>query len=494
MPIKSCKLPDGGDGFQWGDHGTCYATRADAEKQAQAAYANGYAGDAMPLAADESNRRYDAEGRLHVEKNNITKATVNGYSGDEIMRGAQNGGSLKLEAGKVYQLLRDPEELKKATPTANNIQLLRKHVGVSAADPKKMDVAGSLGTDAKYEHPYITNSVVVWDAEYIAAVEEGKQRELSSSYRYTADMVPGTYEGNAYDGVMRDISFNHVALVEEGRAGPDVLVGDEKPGFLKGPTHMVAISKRVALDQVAKGFAAQLSGLAADAAPAVRKTWAKLAADARKAADEMDETEMAGDEPMELKAKDKMNDKAKDRAKDEKEPDEEDDEDEKKAKDRAKDRKAKDKAKDRAKAEDEKDDDGEEEEKEVEREAKAKDKAAKDRKAMDAAISKGVASGIAAERVRMDDIRDAERVVRPILGDVLAMDSAEDIYRLGCETQGVDLTDIPKGSPPGIYKTLLAVAQRSAQPGPRLAHDSAAGDVRSKFLAEFPGATIPRRA
>ena len=39
-------------------------------------------------------------------------------------------------------------------------------------------------------------------------------------------MTPGTYEGEPYHGVMRDIVGNHVALVREGRAGSDVVVGD----------------------------------------------------------------------------------------------------------------------------------------------------------------------------------------------------------------------------------------------------------------------------
>jgi hypothetical protein len=39
-------------------------------------------------------------------------------------------------------------------------------------------------------------------------------------------MTPGEFEGKAFDGVMRNILGNHVALVEEGRAGPDVFVGD----------------------------------------------------------------------------------------------------------------------------------------------------------------------------------------------------------------------------------------------------------------------------
>lgn len=42
MPIKRCTLPGGGKGFQWGDHGKCYARRSQAVAQARAAYSAGY--------------------------------------------------------------------------------------------------------------------------------------------------------------------------------------------------------------------------------------------------------------------------------------------------------------------------------------------------------------------------------------------------------------------------------------------------------------------
>ena len=42
MPIKRCSLGKGKKGYKWGNRGKCYSTRAGAEKQARAAYANGY--------------------------------------------------------------------------------------------------------------------------------------------------------------------------------------------------------------------------------------------------------------------------------------------------------------------------------------------------------------------------------------------------------------------------------------------------------------------
>jgi hypothetical protein len=42
-------------------------------------------------------------------------------------------------------------------------------------------------------------------------------------------MTPGVYEGKRFDGIMRDIQGNHVALVPDGRVGPVATVADEMP-------------------------------------------------------------------------------------------------------------------------------------------------------------------------------------------------------------------------------------------------------------------------
>ena len=180
--------------------------------------------DRLALDRASSVRSIDQDGRLHVSLTPISKANVCPYRGSEIPEAE----ALGLDPDKIYMLLRDPEELAKAAPTANGIPLLSEHVPVSVDEPQKAIVAGSTGTDAVFEAPYLMQSLVVWDAEDIALIDSGEKKELSSAYRYTADMTPGTFEGAHYDGVMRDIRFNHVALVSEGRAGPDVVVGDSQ--------------------------------------------------------------------------------------------------------------------------------------------------------------------------------------------------------------------------------------------------------------------------
>lgn len=187
------------------------------------------------IAFDKSSARsYDVEGRMHVAKTHISKANVNPYYGREI----PNAADLGLDPNKIYRLYRDPEELAKGASTFNNLPLLRRHIYVNADEPSKDDVVGSIGSDTVFEHPYLDSSLCIWDAEAIAAVEAGAMEELSSAYRFKAIMESGTSpEGEAFDGRMVDILGNHLALVESGRAGSDVIVADSTP-FKKEVTAM----------------------------------------------------------------------------------------------------------------------------------------------------------------------------------------------------------------------------------------------------------------
>lgn len=178
------------------------------------------------LAFDKDTVRHrDLDGRLHIAKTNLTIAAVNGYLGHEI----PDYEKLGLDPAKKYQLLRDPDELRKAVPTFNNLPLLREHVPTSSTDHPADKVIGSTGTDAAWEPPYVTNGLVIWREADIQLVEDGQKREISAGYKYTPDPTPGTWQGQRYDIVMRDIVGNHCALVVAGRAGPTVLVADEHP-------------------------------------------------------------------------------------------------------------------------------------------------------------------------------------------------------------------------------------------------------------------------
>jgi len=169
----------------------------------------------IKLAFDRSARRIDADGRLHVDRSHISKATVNPYYGNEIPGYEELG----LDPTKVYRLLRDPVELERGAPTFARLPILSKHVPVTVDSPQPDLVVGSIGSEVIFDSPYLDADICVWDANAIAGIETDKVRELSCAYRYIPVMEPGEFEGQPYDGRMTEIKGNHLALVEVGRAG-----------------------------------------------------------------------------------------------------------------------------------------------------------------------------------------------------------------------------------------------------------------------------------
>lgn len=184
--------------------------------------------DRYLLALDaQSVRRYDNNGNLHVAVSHLTKAQVRPYYGSEII-GWQR---LKLEPTKVYYGYAPPEELSRpeTIESTNGIPIQLDHHPDYADDPQLKTRVGSTGTDGAFREPYLDNSLHITVENAIRRILDGSMRELSLAYSYTPDFTSGkTPEGDPYDFIMRDISANHVALVEQGRAGRDVLVQDSQ--------------------------------------------------------------------------------------------------------------------------------------------------------------------------------------------------------------------------------------------------------------------------
>jgi hypothetical protein len=82
---------------------------------------------------------------------------------------------------------------------------------------------GHTGSIVEYRNPFAVGFVTITDREAIDNVKRGDAREVSVGYRVKFDATPGvTPDGQRYDGVQREISGNHVAIVRKGRAGPEV--------------------------------------------------------------------------------------------------------------------------------------------------------------------------------------------------------------------------------------------------------------------------------
>ena len=443
-------------------------------------------------------RRIDPDGRMHVEVSNISKATVNPYNGSEIP-GCED---LGLDPEGVYLMLRHPDELAKGAPTFNNLPLLSQHVPVSADEPMKDLVVGSVGSDVTFDAPYLKASLCVWDSVAIAAIESGEQKEISCAYHYVPDMTPGVFEGEQFDGIMRDIIGNHVALVEMGRAGPDVVVGDSQlsselsamklsrkaialRGALKAYLRpKLAQDGAIHLNDIVRSVKAQTLNKAAVIKAVEQRFTPKLAKDANLAdlgvlidtfagddAEEMDDVEMDGlaDPGKEIIDPENTNIKGinedgsgvleflKDKLSEE---------------DLAKVREMMAGAKDSA-----------------EEDAPPKTEQTPpppSKGAMDAAISLAAKQAEQKAIERMRAIREAEKAVAPFIGEVVAMDSAEAVYKMALDHAGVDL----KGVEPSAYKHLVRLLPR---PDARRAVTADAANDQAQFEALFPGAKLPMK-
>lgn len=177
----------------------------------------------------ESARSIDDNGFLHVTGCNITKEQVAPYFGREI----PNWQRLGLNPDEIYKLYRPAAEIKKAVESCNGIPIQLEHHEDLADAPAKETRIGSTGTDGEFRAPYLVNSLHFTDADAIRRIQDGSMRELSLCYRYEPVAKHGVFNGEEYDLVMTNLSCNHVALVEKGRAGHDVFVKDSEPAGLK---------------------------------------------------------------------------------------------------------------------------------------------------------------------------------------------------------------------------------------------------------------------
>ena len=236
----------------------------------------------------ESKRTYDDNGFLHVSISPLTRVQVAPYHGSEIP-GWQ---SLGLDPERIYKGYRSAEELSKpeTIESVNGIPIQLMHHMDYADAPAKATRVGSTGTDAAFHDPYLTNSLHIQDKKAIDRINDGSMRELSLAYRYKPIFTAGVSpDGEKYDFLMTDISANHLALVDEGRAGHEVLVYDSKEGEksmaeeVKTPqaTDEEPAKQEAAVAEVAKGVQdlVDLSKPAETAAPASDEECAKPAED-----------------------------------------------------------------------------------------------------------------------------------------------------------------------------------------------------------------------
>ncbi len=110
-----------------------------------------------------------------------------------------------------------------------------------------------------------------------------------------------------------------------------------------------------------------------------------------------------------------------------------------------------------------------------------------DKVAMDAAIrvasERAVANAISQTTARLNARADAERFVRPWIGEIaMAMDTAEDVYRLALDTLSVPTKDVP----PAAFRAMLTLVPKPGENTSRPARLALDAATVSSLEGRFP--------
>lgn len=173
--------------------------------------------------AEKSKRTVDWNGFMEVRDNPISKSGVYPYLGSEIP-GAE-------EPDRIYHVYRPAEELARQE-TIDSFKLMpfideHEILGKSGMPAERKGMQGTLGEQIYFDEPYLRGNIKIHSSAAQSLIKAGKV-ELSPCYGCDWVKGDGTYEGQPYQYTQRNIMGNHLALVEEGRTGPDVAVQDHR--------------------------------------------------------------------------------------------------------------------------------------------------------------------------------------------------------------------------------------------------------------------------
>lgn len=134
----------------------------------------------------------------------------------------------KLRDGSTVRELRAPEEVFKkdslATLSAAPITVDHK---AGLIDPTNVQsTVGVLREKIDHDERFVKGELTVQRADAIQRVISKELCELSPGYTCRLDRTPGVWNGERYDQIQRDITYNHVALLPKGkgRQGAEVAI------------------------------------------------------------------------------------------------------------------------------------------------------------------------------------------------------------------------------------------------------------------------------
>lgn len=150
--------------------------------------------------------------------------------------------------GSIRRELRHPEDVwnEDSIGSMELIPVTNNHPEEKLVDAKnfKKLAIGYTGETIRKDGDYILANVVITDADGVDWVKKQGRKELSLGY--TVDLHPenGSYNGEPYDFRQRNIRYNHLAIVNQARAGGEARIALDSQDTVEILTEEFQMSKR----------------------------------------------------------------------------------------------------------------------------------------------------------------------------------------------------------------------------------------------------------
>lgn len=162
----------------------------------------------------------------------IDKGFISGYRKDDgslvaNVRLTKTGVFPYLHSdGRIIKEAKLPEELFKDSTiqSANGAVVTDSHPNGLVTSSNYKDLSKGNLSNVKQDGIYLVGQEKIFDPDLIDKISRGEQVEVSIGFKQETDWTKGTFDGQDYDCIQRNIEINHLAHVDKGRAGGDVRI------------------------------------------------------------------------------------------------------------------------------------------------------------------------------------------------------------------------------------------------------------------------------
>ena len=192
-----------------------------------------------------TGREMTADGYMVAKNSTLARTGVQQYRAYELGLDADG-----MDPMRVIRLHRPAEEVfnPHSMSSFESKPITIEHPSEPVTSDNWADLAKGEARDISRSGEMMVATLIVKSKDAIDAIQSGKN-QLSNGYTFDLDMTPGTSaQGQAYDGVQRNIRGNHIAIVDAARCGSACRIADSQ--LNEGVTTMADALRKVIVDGI----------------------------------------------------------------------------------------------------------------------------------------------------------------------------------------------------------------------------------------------------